>query len=108
MVYTEFMSKQQKDWFKRKSYGWGWVPVTWQGWLATLAPVGFIAIASWYIFKDAPEDEFDWQRVVVFLIVANLAIAPLLAASYKKGPKPRWQKKGKPVPPGTPWYKKLF
>ena len=23
-----------KRWFRRKSYGWGWTPVSWQGWLA--------------------------------------------------------------------------
>lgn len=30
-------------WFKPKSFGWGAVPVTWQGWVATLV---FVAIAA--------------------------------------------------------------
>ena len=30
----EIESKQHKSyWFKARLYGWGWVPVKWQGWL---------------------------------------------------------------------------
>ncbi|HYC83050.1 MAG TPA: hypothetical protein VEB60_00680, partial [Candidatus Paceibacterota bacterium] len=32
----------QRLWFKRKLYGWGWTPVTWQGWLAVLAYAGLV------------------------------------------------------------------
>ena len=25
-----------KLWFKAKMFGWGWYPITWQGWLITI------------------------------------------------------------------------
>lgn len=34
-----------KYWFKPKTYGWGFVPVTWEGWMATLVLIGFILLA---------------------------------------------------------------
>ncbi|HEY7421948.1 MAG TPA: hypothetical protein VH541_08050 [Gaiellaceae bacterium] len=34
-----------KPWFRRKTYGVGWTPASWQGWLITLAVVlGTIAV----------------------------------------------------------------
>lgn len=33
---------QKKLWFKRKTYGWGWTPVAWQGWLVIVLYVLFI------------------------------------------------------------------
>lgn len=36
---------QNKYWFKTKEYGWGFVPVTWEGWLATLVLLTLILIS---------------------------------------------------------------
>ncbi len=33
-----------RPWFKRKTYGWGWTPVSWQGWLVTLGLVVVITV----------------------------------------------------------------
>lgn len=33
-------------WFKAKRYGYGWYPVTWQGWLVLLAYVAFIGLSA--------------------------------------------------------------
>ncbi len=32
----------KKLWFKAKRYGWGWTPVTWQGWLVIAVYVIFL------------------------------------------------------------------
>jgi len=42
-------------WFKRKLYGWGWVPVRWQGWLVIIVGIA-ILIAGIQIGEadDAP------------------------------------------------------
>ena len=32
--YIEYLKNNPEGyWFKRKLYGWGWTPATWQGWL---------------------------------------------------------------------------
>ena len=33
-------------WFKAKLYGWGWVPVKWQGWLVVAVAIGFLEIMA--------------------------------------------------------------
>ncbi len=33
-------------WFKPKTYGWGFIPVSWEGWLMTLALVGVLLMSA--------------------------------------------------------------
>lgn len=70
-------------WFKRKLYGWGWVPVKWQGWLVVAVGLA-IFIAGIYIgeIDDAPG-----AALMGFLIM----IAFIFTFGYWKGEKPRWQ-----------------
>ena len=70
-------------WFKRKLYGWGWVPVTWQGWLVTLAAVACIS-GGIYIGEtdDAPG---------AALIGIVLGAALVFGFGRSKGEKVCWQ-----------------
>jgi hypothetical protein len=35
-------------WFRPKSFGYGWTPATWEGWLVTgLAVVVVVVVAGW-------------------------------------------------------------
>jgi hypothetical protein len=70
-------------WFKRKLYGWGWVPVKWQGWIVIATGIA-IAVAGVYIgeIDDAPG---------AALIGILLAVALVFGFGYSKGEKPRWQ-----------------
>ena len=79
----EYLKDNPKEyWFKRKLYGWGWVPVKWQGWLVVFIGLA-IFIASIYIGEtdDAP------GAVIIGLI---LMIAIIFAFGYWKGEKPKW------------------
>ena len=65
-------------WFKRRRYGWGWYPVSIEGWTVTLAYLlGVIGLAIW-----SP----PWM----FMPIALMTVA-LLVICIKKGPKPRWR-----------------
>lgn len=75
-------------WFKRKLYGWGWTPVTWQGWMAILVFLGILALD--YFFTVAPLLVSDVPPVA-FLLRTALYVGVLVALCYKKGEKPRWQ-----------------
>lgn len=70
-------------WFKRKLYGWGWVPVRWQGWLVVVVSLFFV-FAGIYVgeIDDAPG-----AALLGFLLM----LAILLIFGYWKGEKPRWQ-----------------
>jgi len=74
-------------WFKRKLYGWGWTPVTWQGWLVILVYIFAIIACALTIDDSSPPQE------VMFMLVlpATLLTAALIRICYAKGEKPRWQ-----------------
>jgi uncharacterized membrane protein YhaH (DUF805 family) len=73
-------------WFKRKIYGWGWVPVRWQGWMVLLV---FVAVPLLSILELGPlptDGQLFWffSKIIVAVIV-------LIWICYKKGERPRWQ-----------------
>ena len=70
-----------KIWFKRKLYGWGWTPVTWEGWLV---------IAVWIVifYFSIIKMDHEWLKNTIFIFLMTGA---LLWICYKKGEKPRWQ-----------------
>jgi len=35
-----------KYWFNPKSYGWGFVPISWEGWLMTAAMIGVLLLSA--------------------------------------------------------------
>lgn len=67
-------------WFKRKMYGWGWVPAKQQGWLVLFL---WIIFFSYGIFATNHEH----IARIIFII---FSIALLLLVCYKKGEKPKW------------------
>ena len=71
----------KKFWFKRKLYGWGWTPCTWQGWLVILV---------WTILFIPAITNLDHEIYKNYLFIF-LSIAALIAICYKKGEKPKWQ-----------------
>ncbi|MFA5273116.1 MAG: hypothetical protein WC353_03055 [Candidatus Peribacter sp.] len=77
----------QKLWFKRKLYGWGWVPVSWQGWLVTFGYVGIAMALALTIDDNSPTREVAFMFVLPFAILT----AMFIRLAYKKGEKPRWQ-----------------
>ncbi|MEX1997345.1 MAG: hypothetical protein WEA04_01570 [Candidatus Andersenbacteria bacterium] len=70
-------------WFKAKLFGWGWVPVKWQGWL--VVAIG-IAIGSAGIYIGDIDDAPGAALMGIFL-----AITLIFIFGYWKGEKPRWQ-----------------
>lgn len=79
--------KSDKLWFKRKLYGWGWYPSTWQGWLVTLVYTTLLILFGLTINENshAREVVFTFGLPVLLLTITFIRIA------YKKGEKPRWQ-----------------
>lgn len=82
--YITYLKDNPKGyWFKAKLYGWGWVPVKWQGWLVILIAIGF-AVLGVYIgeMDDAPGAAF----LGIFI-----ALSLIFYFGYSKGERPRWQ-----------------
>jgi hypothetical protein len=74
-------------WFRRKTYGWGWTPVAWQGWVVVFAHVAIVLASALTIDDDSPTREI----MFTFVLPIALSAIALLRICYKKGEKPRWQ-----------------
>lgn len=77
----------QKLWFKRKWFGWGWYPASWQGWLVTVAYAAIVIALA--ISIDGRET--TREAVFVFWLPLVLLTTTLIRICYAKGEKPRWQ-----------------
>lgn len=89
------MKTKRKLWFRAKTFGWGWYPVTWQGWLVTLFYT-LLYIGSGLLFgafaPAAIEEGASVLPGLIFLISwLTLLTASLLAICYRYGERPRWR-----------------
>ena len=75
-------------WFKAKTYGYGWYPATWQGWLVL---VGFIAIMVGNFYRIDATSHSNSDTIRPFIIQTFILIAILLFICYKTGEKPGWR-----------------
>jgi uncharacterized membrane protein YhaH (DUF805 family) len=86
--YIDYLKNNPEQyWFKRKLYGWGWTPATWQGWLAVLIylliVVGLALCLDPLAHPSTLIKSFVLPLVVVTVILIGLA--------WYKGESPRWQ-----------------
>ena len=81
--YIEYLKDNPEGyWFKRRLYGWGWVPAKLQGWLVVVISLA-ILFAGMYI------GEVD-DASGAMLLGLVLMIAVLVAFGFWKGEKPMW------------------
>jgi len=76
-----------KKWFVTKTYGWGWVPATWQGWAVTALYIVFITWDTAHIEAAAN----SIPDVFPFVSRVFLATIVLLGICFFTGEKPRWR-----------------
>lgn len=85
--YIDYLKDNPKGyWFKRKLYGWGWIPATWEGWLTTL----IFVIAIVFVVQEIVEKHgmgVTWGYWTTFALLIIL----LFLIGYKKGERPKWQ-----------------
>ena len=76
-----------KPWFGPRRFGWGWSPVSWQGWLVTLA---FLALMG--------GDLAVFRKSLTGAIGLLILIGVLVAVCYLTGGKPggptAWRQSG--------------
>ncbi len=92
------MSGQEKKfyWFKRRLYGYGWMPVSWQGWAATIIWITLIVVVNlfWPSSKSSGFLDFESIRYWLILILSTLIFSTI---TLLKGPKPKWRWGVKPT-----------
>lgn len=80
-------TKDGDIWFKRKLYGWGWRPATWQGWFVLLMYV--LGIVFFSLLTQGRDSALFIG--LLFILPVVLLTALLIFICYRKGEEPRWQ-----------------
>lgn len=70
---------KKKLWFKAKDYGWGWYPITWQGWFT------LILYTVYLIFGTTP------TLPVYYMIEVLSSTTILILICFLTGEKPEWR-----------------
>lgn len=77
-----------KLWFRRKRYGWGWYPASWQGWLIILV---YVVALVFFIVRIDEQARGGNGILYTFFVPVFVLSAILIFVAYKTGEKPRWQ-----------------
>lgn len=89
------MKTQRKLWFRAKRFGWGWYPVSWQGWAVTLAYAAAYVALGILFGAFAPAVIADGGSLLpgslLLLSVYIFLTASLMKICYRYGEKPRWR-----------------
>ena len=90
--YIDYLKDNPKGyWFKRRWYGWGWVPAKLQGWIVILSFMGVLLLNGVYFASKISQNGNPTSTdlfLLIGVIIASLII--LFTICYKKGEKPRW------------------
>jgi len=89
------MKTKRKLWFRKKSYGWGWHPASWQGWLVTILYVVLFVVSGVLFGAVTPSAVNGGGSTVAGFILffswMALLTASLLAICYRFGETPEWR-----------------
>ncbi len=79
---------KKRLWFRAKTYGWGWTPSSWQGWLIVAlwcaVYAGIIAVCDMWFHES-------WSGTLVAIVVGFVWVWVLVYISYKTGEPPHWR-----------------
>lgn len=80
----------QQLWFKAHRYGYGWYPVTWQGWLAIAV---FVSLFIPLVVTFANDDAWNGTAtgVIEFLLLVAGLVILLCWVAWKKGEPAKWR-----------------
>ncbi len=82
---------EKKLWFRAKRYGWGWYPITWQGW----AVIALYVISLLHIAFDMPKFPSTLDLIGDLILPITGLTMILISVCYKTGEKPHWRWGGK-------------
>ena len=82
-------STKHNYWFKRRRYGYGWTPVTWQGWLSVLLFLVTV-LSGAVVLRDTPRNS-EYSKALVYMALLLISVSLLIIIPFKKGPSPKWR-----------------
>jgi hypothetical protein len=87
--YVEYLKRNPEGyWFRRKLYGWGWVPARLPGWLTLLV---FLIVFVWLLEPFVRSQSLSTMDIVWFLVRVGMWVGALQLVCYAMGEPPKWQ-----------------
>ena len=81
----------KKYWFKSKCYGYGFCPISWEGWIATLVFIGLIFVSAYVNgFFGSEIVTKDGVRYLLDLFILSSVFTALFKDSVDGGLQWRW------------------
>ncbi len=81
------MSQKAPYWFKARKYGYGWTPVTLEGWVTVVIYIVVSIYAFVEVHKDYPTLK---QNIIAAIPTFAFVTLILLLILYKKGEPLKW------------------
>jgi hypothetical protein len=85
--------KINKYWFKSKKFGWGFVPISWEGWITTLMLLVLVQLSAY--LNNIFSDQITYKDTLSFLfdsILIILVTMPFFTNRCQDKPRWRWGK----------------
>jgi hypothetical protein len=78
-------------WFRARSYGWGWTPMTLEGWLVIFAFLVAVGIITGLYIYRMQHGASHGTAMLVFLLAIGILTGLLIAVCWVTGERPRWR-----------------
>ncbi len=89
VILTILISERPKRfWFKSKFWGYGWTPVSWQGWVVTL--MGALLLVGVFLCADRLSHSVS-DTFLTTVPYSSLVLATLIAICIKTGEEAKWR-----------------
>jgi len=78
-------------WFRARSYGWRWTPVTVEGWLVMLAFLVAVGIVTAVFLYQVRHGADPGRSTLLFMLGIAILTGLLVAVAWLTGARPRWR-----------------
>ena len=78
-------------WFKARTFGWGWTPVSVEGWLVVGAFVAAVLISTMYFLYRIRTGADIRSTTILFLLWITFLVGAVMIVAWLTGERPRWR-----------------
>jgi len=79
------------QWFRARSYGWGWTPVSVEGWLVVVIFLVAVLVSTFYFLYRIRAGADVRSAAILFLVWIAFLVGALIIIAWLTGERPRWR-----------------
>jgi hypothetical protein len=78
------------QWFRARAYGWGWTPVSIEGWLVVAGFLVAVLVSALILANRVRAGADARTATVIFVLWLGVLVAALIATCWATGERPGW------------------